>query len=750
MSARSGSLTQWILRSGKCNCQKQELKIAPRRPDTTGDTACTNEELEVHAEKFPSDRYKPLAQLGTGASGTVYLARDRILSKKVAVKILNELNAEQLMQFQEEARTTSKLNHPNIIAILDFGPTDSGTPYMVLEYLDNAITLERYLEDNGPLSVEQAIKVFSDVCAGLFYAHEQGVFHRDIKPTNILLIGSEDLSAKIIDFGVAKVKQETQEPTIYQGRTIAGTPGYMAPEQVVGNTYTVQADIYSLGAVLFEALTGKQPFSGHSTLEIIAMQANSPVPSLKKTSAMVFPDPLEELVAKCLNRNPSSRFESAEELKAALEDVESMPSTLVASNSPPRRRATSGPLTVQVLIVLSLTGWIGVQLLKLFDVKPTDLKILSQDDAFGSMKLSSEHAKASEAYRVIEPPTYMNVTALDFDNDVVVKYTPDRICYVEHCGSDKGLEVIQGRKDIVDLRVRTAVDIHGDGLANLTGIPLRALSIYPSAIDDQGLKFLPVFPRLGALSLPESKIEGSTLRLLEKQRKLTFINLSNSPLTDQGLRNLNGCKQLNEIEISGCKNVTGATLSSLKVLPRLHTLGLSDTNVRPEFLCGLRSFPMLGRLKLNAVKVDQSVLQLLATSKFASLSLKNVELTDEDIARIVSCNKRLRILELGHRPSLSIRTIKKIADSQITSLTIARVPLSHEAFAALARSNNLSSLNLPSTGISYTDAYILLKKNEITTLTVSGPKLTSHDFHKLLKQFPQKNLKYEIVSVTDM
>lgn len=757
MSARSGSLTQWILRSGKCKCQRQEVKVLPTRPGTAGDAASTEEELDVPAEKFPRDRYKPVALLGSGASGTVYLARDRLLSKKVAVKILNELNAKQLMQFQEEARTTSKLSHPNIIAILDFGPTDSGTPYMVLEYIDNAITLERYLEENGPLSVDDTIKVFSDVCEGLFYAHEQGVFHRDLKPTNILLIGSEDLSAKIIDFGVAKVKQETQEPTIYQGRTIAGTPGYMAPEQVVGKSYTVQADVYSIGAMLFEALTGKQPFAGHSTLEIIATQANAPIPSLREKSVTVFPDALEELVAKCLNRNPNSRFESANELKAALEEVESLPSNLVASHSPPslsRRRTASGPLIVQILLVLSLCGWIGVQLFRPLDVKPTDFKIGLQDNEFSSMTLSSEDAKATESLRVTKSSKYDTsytggIADLDFDSDVVVKYTPDRICYLEHC-SDESLGVIQGRKDIVDLRVRTGIDLHGIGLTKLNGIPLHALSIYPSSIDDRGLLSLPIFPRLGALSLPESKIEGSTLRQLEKQPKLTFINLGSSPLTDQGLRNLNGCKQLTEIEISGCRKVTGSTLSSLKVLPRLCTLGLSNTGVRPEFLCGVSSFPTLSRLELDSLKLDQKVVLMLATSKFGSLSLKNVELTDGDINRIVVGNKRLRILDLGHRPSLSIRTIKNIADSQIGSVTIEGIPLSHQAFAALARSKNLYSLNLPSTGISYVDAYILLRKEEITTLTVSGPKLTSSEFQALLKQFPHKNLKYRLVNVTDM
>ncbi|MBX9670684.1 MAG: serine/threonine protein kinase [Candidatus Obscuribacterales bacterium] len=276
MVTRTGSLTQWIFRPDSCKCEQPVAKeITTKIPALATEFAEKwDDELPLGSEKFPISRYAPKALLGTGGSGIVYLARDRILRKKVAVKLLNQLTGSQLILFQDEARSTSKLSHKNIIQILDFGPTENGTPYMVLEYVPNATTLEELIKTSGALAFEYALEVFIKVCEGLEHAHHMGVFHRDIKPSNILVAPGQagEKTVKLIDFGVAKYI-DFLDPSQPQATTIAGTPAYMAPEQIRNEPYDARSEIYSLGCVFFETLTGHPPFVAATALETMALHA---------------------------------------------------------------------------------------------------------------------------------------------------------------------------------------------------------------------------------------------------------------------------------------------------------------------------------------------------------------------------------------------------------------------------------------------------------------------------------------------
>ncbi len=280
----------------------------------------SEEELVLAAGKFPTDRYIPLGRLGRGAAGVVYSAQDRLLNKDVAVKILLDLTGEQLIAFQEEARATSKLRHDNIITVLDFGASESGTPYMVME-LVNGETLETILRESGPLPEEEAIHIIKQLCSALSCAHQNGIFHRDLKPSNVLLIDSDYDSpeARLIDFGIAKVKEATGRVTEYQSRTLAGTPAYIAPDPVLGHKYDERSEIYSVGCLFFEMIAGEPPFLAETALETISLHVHQPPRRLSQLeSAKYVSTTTEEIVAKCLAKNPSERFQSMEKLLDAL------------------------------------------------------------------------------------------------------------------------------------------------------------------------------------------------------------------------------------------------------------------------------------------------------------------------------------------------------------------------------------------------------------------------------------------------
>jgi serine/threonine protein kinase len=334
---RHGSLTQWIFRFDSCTCEEPR-PLHPIRQGAdaagssgkhdSGDLAPDDRtverqepELTVKSEQFPLERYKPIAILGKGASGVVYLARDRFLKKKVALKVLNHLDGEQLMAFQEEAKLTSKLDHPNIIRVLDFGPTPSGIPYMVLDFSDRVLSLAHSLKENGPLDVSTAIEVFSKIADALAYAHSAHVFHRDLKSSNILFTYAEHeaVIVKLIDFGVATLRQENLEPTVPDTTTVVGTLGYMAPEIAGGTSYDVLCEIYSLGCVLYEALTGRLPFISDSPVAMLNRHLNEQPEPLSVVAGKPFPALMEKLVLQCLSKNREERPASMLEFKRILQ-----------------------------------------------------------------------------------------------------------------------------------------------------------------------------------------------------------------------------------------------------------------------------------------------------------------------------------------------------------------------------------------------------------------------------------------------
>jgi|AGTN01.1.fsa_nt_gi Serine/threonine protein kinase len=272
---------------------------------------------------FPIERYKLLKGLAKGEAGENYLCHDTVLDKKVVVKVLPPISAEQLIEFQRDATAICKLQHENIATPLDFGATASGAPYMVLDFYEG-ITLKTYIERSGALGLSAAVKVFIQLADALSLVHEHKLVHRDIKSSNLLLNVSnpDDIKLTLIDFGIAGVKAATQEPFIHQGQTVTGTLGYLPPEKV-GGAYDERSEIYAAGCALFEALTGKLPFDGNTVDETITMHVRKGSPPLASVRYdMEFPPQLEGVVATCLAKNAGNRYQTMNDLKAELKKIE--------------------------------------------------------------------------------------------------------------------------------------------------------------------------------------------------------------------------------------------------------------------------------------------------------------------------------------------------------------------------------------------------------------------------------------------
>lgn len=274
---------------------------------------------------FFADRYEIVGLIGDGGWGKVYKAQHRLMKRAVAIKVLlpHLIKSQQaLKRFQQEARAASSLNHPNVMTVFDFGMTDDGLPYLVMDFLEGT-SLSATLQELHYLPIERALRIFVQVCEGLAHAHEKGVIHRDIKPNNLMLvnfIGQSDF-VKIVDFGIAKIAtpSEGEGEELTQTGEIFGSPMYMSPEQCRGKELDARSDIYSTGCVLYRCLTGKPAFAGRDAMECMFRQVHeAPVCFRDVCPDFNLPMSLEAIVQKALAKEPEERFQHMIEFRDAL------------------------------------------------------------------------------------------------------------------------------------------------------------------------------------------------------------------------------------------------------------------------------------------------------------------------------------------------------------------------------------------------------------------------------------------------
>src|ERR1700735_3971025 len=259
--------------------------------------------------------------LGAGGMGEVYRARDTRLDRTVAIKVLPAAFArdpERLRRFQQEAQAIAALNHPNILAIHDFGEHE-GSPYIVTEFLEGETLRERLRP--GAMIVRKAIESAELIARGLAAAHDKGIVHRDLKPENIFI--TRDGRMKILDFGLSKLvrPESTADAATLASQTepgvMLGTVGYMSPEQVKGQNADQRSDLFSFGAILYEILSGNRAFHGETSVETMSAILREDPPDLTATNQIV-PPLLERIVRHCLEKNPEERFQSARDVAFAL------------------------------------------------------------------------------------------------------------------------------------------------------------------------------------------------------------------------------------------------------------------------------------------------------------------------------------------------------------------------------------------------------------------------------------------------
>ncbi len=292
-------------------------------PDDSADVSATNEidSKDTLIGAVFSERYKIIEVIGRGGMGTVYKAHHQLMHKTVALKLLHShlLDSEiSRARFKAEAQAASSLRQANLTSVVDYGLSPTGQPFIVMDYVEGE-SLSEVLGQSGPLQPKRFFDIFEQVCAGLAYAHSKGIIHRDIKPGNIMLSRSEGDKevVHIVDFGIAKILTEDADAVQHLTRTgeIFGSPLYMSPEQCRSGNIDGRADVYSLGCVMFEALTGNPPHRGSSAIETLMLHISQRAPLIREAceqfESLKF---IEPIVDKSLSIDREKRYQTIEAL----------------------------------------------------------------------------------------------------------------------------------------------------------------------------------------------------------------------------------------------------------------------------------------------------------------------------------------------------------------------------------------------------------------------------------------------------
>ncbi len=492
-------------------------------------------DAEFQRDQVLGGRYRVLSLLGKGGMGIVYRVEQIFLGKELALKTIDKylLSDITIRRFQAEARAAFAVDHPNIISVNDFGLLDDQTPFLVMEIV-NGETLGDRLK-NRALTVDEAIPIFIQVCFGLAHAHESGVVHRDIKPNNIMLLdhapfGTEG-SVKILDFGIAKLTQHEGGEIQALTRTgeIFGSPLYMSPEQCTGGQVDHRSDIYSLGCVLFEALTGTPPFVGDNALSTMMMHQSGAAPSLKEASlGAEFPQELERVVQTMLAKNPAGRYQNLGIAAHDLAAIKRGETSQLAADLNPKRvlRLESNNKTISMrrdrfyfLLagIAFLSALMTALLMYFFQVSPKKERV---EQTIGTITTTKA------------PTPLPELT----DNGVFDAAIKRRECKFDaKFASDESLVSFKGYKEA------QSIDLHGckitdKGIGNLKDSKILILGL--NGCDIRSVDNIVKLPYLQQLDLRRASIVDSDIAKLTRLKMLNILNLENCKISEAGLLQL--------------------------------------------------------------------------------------------------------------------------------------------------------------------------------------------------------------------
>jgi serine/threonine protein kinase len=605
-----------------------------------------------------AERYKIVSVLGAGGMGIVYKAIALETSNYVAVKTLRSphMTVQALERFRKEAKAASALHHNGLIKVHEFGKTDHGLPFMVMDFIEGG-SLADAIKENGQLPLDRVVNIFLQSSEALAYAHEQGIIHRDLKPSNILLLQSPDGQEQVCvaDFGVAMILEDDSGGALRLTHTgeLLGSPLYMSPEQCAGKRADQRSDIYALACAMYEALTGAPPFQGETALATILKHQQEESPTLTEGSfGRAFPEILEDMIAKALAKDPSERYQSMREFRQDLLDMKavsrikkSQPEAKVEATVKRQKRLLTVPLPV--VAVLAVAGM-----------------VLSSAVTVMIVNLNSNHDVDKVDREVAQP---VNVIWEDQE-------APK-----------------EGEKTEVRNNLRTfhfPDKYTAGGLYNVT-----PTTEFVSLGQATGTRSFPVNLRL-QLRPSWTLCETPILFLRFRPDDFYELNCENLPLTDRPLRYIEHLTGLHRLCLSSTK-ITDDGMESISKLSQLDTLNLSSTAVTGKGILALSKLTTIKQLVVNGVPVDDWELQYFQQGPpLTAVDMRGCNLKDEQLASFANL-KSVISLQLESNPGITDEGLKYLQRvPRLCSLDVVNCNITPGGISALKAMKFLGSLQI--------------------------------------------------------
>ena len=651
-------------------------------------------------------KYEFLQVIGAGGAGVIYKAKQNPLGRIVAIKMVHShiVSPTSLMRFEKEAKTISTLSHPNIITIHDFGVSEDEQPYMVMDYMEG-VSLSDYIKEQGRLSIDETCDYAIQICDGLSHAHKKGILHRDLKPNNLMLVKLEtgEYHVKILDFGLAKLlhgdEEEDQKDHLTKTGETVGTPAYMSPEQVMGKGLDQRTDIYSLGCVIYNCLTGSPPFLGETKMETMLMHLNNPPTPVNEKLGEELLDPyFDRILLKLLAKSAADRFADMQTVKENIiaarkglfeSDQESPAPNLdksqlktVADRVDPKTKShgvrgqsaegvaahASNPtaffnkhktLTITAASIILL----GLPLAFLINT----LNRSVEEDARDKPELTErekEMAYRKNATKLLhngnfadsEFNTYVErnndktaiaVEGKNISDDALRYLSKVKILYtLDLTGApitDEGLKILSNYPSIRELNL-TRTKISESGLKELLKLPaLTILNLEKTAISDNAAPILAQIKRLQGLDLKETAVTSKSLNEISSLDKLRRLNLAETGVDDKNLESLSSLRLLTELDLSGC-DITDAGLAKIARIKNLVRLNLSGTKLTDNGLTSLVSLENLGYLDLSKTKLTRGCIKNLCKIPWLTeLNLGGCDISWAALVPYQRMNKNVRV-----------------------------------------------------------------------------------------------------------
>lgn len=601
---KHGSLTQFIFQSDTCSCNyRGDIRPVVNGASTAEIVEDVHEQepevyLECEPENFPVERYAPKSCLGMGADGTVFLCRDKMLNKLVAVKTLNRLKPKQLIAFQAQAKEMSKLNHPSVAGILDFGVTPGSVPYMVLEYADGQ-SVEDLLELRGALDWRQTRFIFNSLCDALSHAHQQGVLHRDIKPGNIIICENDGAQVvRLIDFGIS------EHEMLNQSDLPVGTPLYMPPESVLRQPYDERSEVYSVACVLFAVLTGRPPFEGDDALQTMKLHVEGQPPVLSERAKDTVPPALDRIMERALAKDPNNRFQNINEFRDALvnADFDSKRQDERHDDpvSPDKGKKPGWLPLIAAIAIAGLLGCLAVMNTHLPDSKPKAVEVSRQKQKSFIERVSGEKVKGTHQNWKIDGSTAVGPNVSDEDFAVLASAPIEEINIgIDSSASGIGLRyLVKKPLKVVTFQNENFNEEGASWLAKFKTV--QGLNIHDSGhVTNKMIQHIAAMPALSNLQLRYVELPTTTIQTLSNSKTLRFLNLGFSrPFNHSDFSHIASIRGLELL----CVSNSEFDDSYLPMLEKssVSNLAVNGTNVSDKGLVELASFKTLKELRIGS------------------------------------------------------------------------------------------------------------------------------------------------------